>query len=140
VTDERDESDGDEGDEHATVMVDATQVRGIDVDRETRCAHYDAAVDVLALAFPCCETFYPCFECHEAVTDHDAERWPRTDFDREAVICGRCGRRLTIGSYLDCDDVCPECDGAFNPGCRKHYHQYFAVDEENTEPENDSAG
>jgi len=36
-------------------------VRGVDVGPETRCRHYDSELDVIAIRFPCCETFYPCY-------------------------------------------------------------------------------
>ena len=103
-------------------------VVGVDVDAETRCAHYHTDRDVIAIRFPCCETFYPCFRCHEACVDHDAERWPRDWFDEPAVLCGVCGFELTVRGYLDGDYQCPDCGAAFNPGCRRHADRYFAVD------------
>lgn len=102
-------------------------LRGLAVDADTRCGHYDDAVDVVAIRFPCCGCYYPCFRCHEAVTDHDAERVPREAFDEPAVRCGVCGTTLSVREYLDCDDACPACDAAFNPGCRRHRDRYFAV-------------
>ncbi|MFW5934483.1 MAG: CHY zinc finger protein [Halolamina sp.] len=50
-------------------------VRGVDVGPETRCRHYDSELDVIAIRFPCCGTFYPCYECHLAAADHEPERW-----------------------------------------------------------------
>lgn len=38
-------------------------VRGVTVDPETRCVHWDSPVDVVALRFGCCETYYPCDAC-----------------------------------------------------------------------------
>lgn len=103
-------------------------VEGVDVDPETRCAHYDTDRDVLAIRFPCCETFYPCFECHRAATDHPAEVWSPGSFDRRAVLCGACGERIRIVDYLSEPTACPACRVAFNPGCVDHHHRYFAVD------------
>ena len=100
-------------------------LRGVDVDPETRCAHWDAAVDVVALRFGCCGTYYPCFACHEAAADHPAEPWPRDRFDEPAAVCGSCGSALSAREYLDCDDGCPRCGVAFNPGCRRHRDRYF---------------
>ncbi|GAB7093775.1 CHY zinc finger protein [Halolamina litorea] len=54
------------------------EVRGVGVGPETRCGHYDSDLDVIAIRFPCCGTFYPCYECHRAVADHEAERWGAT--------------------------------------------------------------
>jgi uncharacterized CHY-type Zn-finger protein len=102
-------------------------LRGVAVDPETRCAHWDDPVDVVALRFGCCETYYPCDACHDAATDHEAAPWPRDRFDEPAVLCGVCGATLTARTYFDCDDTCPVCDTAFNPGCRKHRDRYFEV-------------
>lgn len=112
---------------HAPTVDDRFSVplRGVDVDPETRCVHWNAPVDVLALRFGCCETYYPCAACHDAAADHGAEPWPRERFDDPAVLCGRCGERLTAREYLACDDACPRCDAAFNPGCRAHRDAYF---------------
>ncbi|MFC7059377.1 CHY zinc finger protein [Halovenus salina] len=100
-------------------------VRGIAVDDETRCRHWDDVVDVVALRFACCGTYYPCYECHAAATDHEPERWPRDRFDESAVLCGLCREELTVDAYLDCGDSCPACGASFNPGCREHHHLYF---------------
>ncbi|RLM68820.1 hypothetical protein DVK07_09085 [Halorubrum sp. Atlit-26R] len=103
-------------------------MRGIDVDSETRCAHWDDPVDVVALRFGCCETYYPCDACHDAAADHEAVPWPRDRFDEPAVLCGACRTTLTARTYLDSDDTCPACGAAFNPGCRKHRDRYFEVE------------
>ena len=100
-------------------------LRGIDVDAETRCAHWDSPVDVIAVRFGCCETYYPCVSCHDEATDHEAEPWPRARFDEPAVLCGVCRERLTAREYLASDDACPSCGAAFNPGCRAHHDVYF---------------
>jgi uncharacterized CHY-type Zn-finger protein len=102
-------------------------VYGEDVDRETRCAHYGTERDVVAIQFACCERFYPCHACHDAVADHEAAVWPRADFDQPAILCGACGARLAIEGYLACDDACPDCGHAFNPGCADHADRYFSV-------------
>ena len=103
-------------------------LRGVRVDADTRCNHYDDAVDVVALRFPCCDCYYPCFRSHEAVTDHDAERVDAASFDDPSVLCGGCGVTLSVSAYLDCEDTCPACGAAFNPGCRRHRDRYFAVE------------
>ena len=102
-------------------------LRGVAVDPETRCVHWDDRVDVVALRFGCCEAYYPCDACHDAATDPEAEPWPRDRFDEPAVRCGVCAATLTASEYLAGDDRCPRCDAAFNPGCRAHRDRYFEV-------------
>ena len=102
-------------------------VIGLDVDARTRCAHYHTDRDVVAIKVACCGDYYPCFQCHETCADHPAEQWPRERFDEPAVLCGVCGVELTIQAYLDSDNACPDCEAAFNPGCRQHLGRYFAV-------------
>lgn len=101
------------------------EVHGVDVDEQTRCAHYHGGVDIIAIQFPCCSTYYPCYECHEAVADHPAAVWPKERFDEKAILCGACQRELTIAQYLGCASVCPFCGARFNPGCGRHAHLYF---------------
>ncbi len=111
--------------ESTTCNVGGVRVRGLGVDPETRCAHYDGDSDVVALAFPCCEAFYPCFRCHDAVANHDRERWATDERDVRAILCGACGERLAVETYLAAADACPACGHAFNPGCATHYDRYF---------------
>jgi uncharacterized CHY-type Zn-finger protein len=106
-------------------LVHGVEVFGADVDAETRCAHWHSDLDVVAIKFKCCAAWYPCSECHAAVADHDAVVWPVAQRDSKAVLCGACGRQLSIGEYLECDSTCPACGAAFNPGCTKHYDLYF---------------
>ena len=104
-------------------------LHGVAVDSATRCDHYDSDLDVVAIRFAFCDYYYPCFRCHEAVTDHDPERISPDRFDRPAVLCGSCGATLSVDVYFECDDNCPECGAAFNPGCRRHRDRYFAAGE-----------
>ena len=127
---------------HAPATDDRFRVplRGVAVDPDTRCAHWDSALDVVALRFGCCGVFSPCHACHAATADHDPELWPRPRFDDPAVLCGVCGTTLSARAYLDGDsegrspsasratpddDACPACGAAFNPGCRRHRDRYF---------------
>ena len=133
----------------------AVPLRGIAVDPETRCAHWESDLDVVALRFGCCATFSPCHTCHAETADHDPEPWPRARFDEPAVLCGACGATLSARVYLDGDsegqspsgnraspgdnegrspsgsrakpddDACPVCGTAFNPECRRHRDRYF---------------
>ena len=108
-------------------IVHGTTVHGIAVDGATRCAHYHGPLDVIALRFACCGEFFPCFDCHHALSDHPPRRWPAADFDREAVLCGICGHRLAIHAYLTSGNRCPQCGAGFNPGCARHHHLYFEM-------------
>lgn len=118
------------GDERESVerrVVGGHVVRGVAVDAATRCGHYDTDRDVVAIRFACCGEFYPCHACHEERADHDAVVWARSSFDELAVLCGACGRTLSIATYLDCEHTCPACGHAFNPGCGAHADRYFDV-------------
>jgi uncharacterized CHY-type Zn-finger protein len=100
-------------------------IYGLPVDAETRCIHYHGDTDVIAIRFRCCDRFYPCHACHDAVADHIPAVWGATERDAEALLCGACGTPLRIDRYLDVD-ACPNCGADFNPGCRLHRHLYFA--------------
>lgn len=102
-------------------------IRGVAVDTDTRCAHYEGKRDIIAIRFPCCDAFYPCFACHKETTDHEAQRWPPDRFDVPAVLCGACQAVLTIQQYLNADHACPSCGAAFNPRCARHHDQYFEL-------------
>ncbi|WP_129112853.1 CHY zinc finger protein [Halegenticoccus tardaugens] len=102
-------------------------LRGVDVDDETRCAHYRTDRDVVAIKFACCGVYYPCHRCHEALADHDPERWGADDRDEPAVRCGVCGAELAVDAYLTSGHRCPDCDAPFNPGCEAHRSLYFEV-------------
>ena len=101
------------------------EVKGREVDPQTRCAHYHKEIDIIAIRFKCCGDWFPCFECHRERADHPAKVWAGGEFATKAILCGSCGHQLTIAEYLECDSVCPNCRGFFNPGCANHYHLYF---------------
>jgi uncharacterized CHY-type Zn-finger protein len=101
------------------------EIRGLDLDPETRCAHWHSPLDVIAIRMKCCGVYYACKDCHEALAGHAIAIWPRDEWDRPAVLCGACGTEMTIRQYLDCASSCPRCRAAFNPACRNHHHFYF---------------
>ncbi len=101
------------------------QVRGIDLDAQTRCAHYHTQRDIVAIKMKCCGVYYACKDCHQVLAGHSIEVWPHGEWDRKAVLCGNCGTEMTINQYLECGSKCPVCEAAFNPGCRNHYDCYF---------------
>jgi uncharacterized CHY-type Zn-finger protein len=103
-------------------------VRGVEVDAQTRCAHYHGATDVIAIKMKCCGVYYACKDCHEALAEHAIEVWPRSEWNELAILCGECGAELSIADYMKCESQCPACDAGFNPGCRNHYHFYFEAE------------
>ena len=106
-------------------LIHGEEVHGVDVDHETRCAHWHSPLDIIAIKFRCCGRWYPCFDCHSESADHAASVWPADKFDEEAILCGACGTKLTIEQYSTCRSVCPACEARFNPGCSRHLHLYF---------------
>jgi uncharacterized CHY-type Zn-finger protein len=105
------------------------EVRGIDLDTETRCTHYHSVLDIIAIRMKCCGVYYCCKDCHEALAGHPIEVWPRGEWDQRAVLCGACGYEMNVEQYLASGYACPACNAAFNPGCRKHAHFYFESDD-----------
>ena len=104
---------------------DASEVRGLNLDPQTRCLHYHKHADIIAIKMKCCATYYACKDCHIAIAGHAIEVWPRSEWNQEAILCGACGAKLTICAYLLCESRCPVCSAPFNPGCRNHHHFYF---------------
>lgn len=107
------------------MIIHGHNVEGNVIDNQTRCAHYHQAEDVIAIKFKCCETYYPCYKCHQEEADHQAELWAKAEFDAKAILCGVCGTELSITEYLNRNATCPHCQAAFNPGCKRHRHLYF---------------
>lgn len=101
------------------------EVRGVDVDGQTRCAHWHSEIDIIAIKMMCCGMYYACKDCHDALAGHASAVWPEQEWDTKAVLCGACGTELSVRDYLDCANVCPACGAGFNPGCRNHCHFYF---------------
>ncbi len=99
----------------------AGRIYGLLTDEEGRCAHYHSPLDVAALRCGRCGRYYSCYQCHDALEDHSFEPAPVTD--PQPVLCGVCGRALSLEEYQR--GHCPHCGHSFNPGCRKHYSMYF---------------
>lgn len=100
-------------------------VKGKTVDAYTRCVHYQSPLDIIAIKFKCCGQYYPCYKCHEENAGHPPIRWPQTEFDASAILCGACAATLTIAQYKKCNYKCPNCCAPFNPKCANHDHLYF---------------
>lgn len=107
-------------------LIHGKEVFGVEVDSQTRCAHWNGPLDVIAIRFFCCGRWFPCYQCHSEFVDHEAVPLPFDKRDQPAaVLCGVCGHVMSANEYLGCDSRCPACDAGFNPGCEKHYHLYF---------------
>lgn len=103
-------------------------VAGNLVDNQTRCSHYHSPLDVVAIKFPCCDIFYPCFQCHDTSADHPPKKWLRKSLENTPVVlCGVCRKVLTHAQYTQNNDRCAGCGTGFNPGCKNHSHLYFAT-------------
>ena len=112
------------------MLIHGLEVKGTNVDSQTRCEHYHTPVDIIAIKFKCCGEWFPCFECHQEIADHPPQVWTHGEFDTKAVLCGNCGYQMNIAGYMESDSVCPECRSLFNPGCANHYHLYFETSSE----------
>jgi uncharacterized CHY-type Zn-finger protein len=110
----------------SSMLASETEVRGIDLDAQTRCTHYRTVLDIIAIKMKCCGVYYACKDCHETLADHPIEVWPRSEWTERAVLCGACGYQMSIEQYMASDYKCPACNVAFNPGCRRHSQFYFA--------------
>lgn len=91
------------------------------VDDQTRCAHYNSDNDIIALKFKCCQTYYPCYKCHDELTNHDIQKYS-INSQENVILCGVCKLDMTFDDYKLL--VC-KCGSAFNPGCKLHYDYYF---------------
>ena len=103
-------------------------VRGLELDAQTRCAHWRSPLDIIAIKMRCCGVYYACHDCHEALAGHPPKVWPAGEWDEAAILCGACGAELSVRAYLACESRCPSCAAPFNPGCHKHRHLYFATE------------
>ena len=101
------------------------QVKGKTTDNQTRCVHYHSPLDIIAIKFKCCGEYYPCYFCHTEEAGHVAVKWPKTEFEQKAILCGNCNTEMTIEEYFDCNYECPYCKAPFNPKCSNHNHLYF---------------
>ncbi|WLR44342.1 CHY zinc finger protein [Bacillus carboniphilus] len=111
------------------MFINGHQVKGKLLDHETRCQHYHSQFDIIAIKFPCCGFYYPCYQCHQEVAEHPPVKWKKAEWDMKAILCGNCGKELTINEYMNGQHQCPTCKADFNAGCQKHNHLYFSMKE-----------
>lgn len=108
-------------------IIGGLMVKGKVIDNQTRCSHYHTELDIIAIKFKCCDTYFPCYSCHKETADHEAITWPEKEWDKKAILCGVCGHELTVREYMDSNNTCPLCQSSFNPNCKKHYDLYFTM-------------
>ncbi|EMR06240.1 hypothetical protein C772_01885 [Bhargavaea cecembensis DSE10] len=101
------------------------EVGGAVIDGETRCRHYHGETDRIAIKFFCCRKWFPCHTCHAESGCGGHAVWPEERFNENAVLCGACGREMSVAEYLGGASSCPSCGASFNPGCKFHRHLYF---------------
>ncbi|CDQ20545.1 Uncharacterized protein, contains Zn-finger domain of CHY type [Halobacillus karajensis] len=99
-------------------------VKGVEVDAQTRCAHYQSDRDIIAIKFHCCKEYYACYYCHHEQAGHPPSKWPRQQWGEKAILCGNCHHELTILEYME-SKRCPQCEHRFNENCSLHYPLYF---------------
>ena len=98
---------------------------GVELDAQTRCAHWHSPLDIVAIKFRCCGRFFACHACHAEMETHPPEVWAASEFAEHAVLCGACRCTMSIAEYLACGSRCPQCDAPFNPRCALHRDLYF---------------
>lgn len=103
------------------------EVRGLDLDAQTRCTHYHGQTDIIAIKMYCCGVYYACKDCHDELADHKIKVWPKSEWNEKAILCGVCRTELCIRDYLQGGYVCSACGANFNPKCQSHRDHYFAL-------------
>jgi uncharacterized CHY-type Zn-finger protein len=91
------------------------------------CPHYRTSLDLVAIKFKCCQTYYGCYYCHLENAGHEAQLWEASEFHAKAILCCSCQSELTIHEYLTCSSRCVNCDAEFNPKCKGHWNLYFKI-------------
>ena len=106
---------------------DLPEVRGVNLDPQTRCEHYRGPTDIIAIKMKCCGNYYACKDCHDALAGHAIEVWPQNEWGEKAILCGACGAQLSIHQYMQNESRCAACSAQFNPKCKNHYHFSFQL-------------
>lgn len=111
----------------------APTVHGLSVSPLTQCTHYSSPLDIIAIKHACCNKFYACISCHNALESHKPDVWPRNKREEKTVLCGACKHALSVMEYLESGSQCSKCGSGFNPRCKRHWGMYFEVDAEEME-------
>ncbi|SCU88745.1 LAME_0E01002g1_1 [Lachancea meyersii CBS 8951] len=107
--------------------------KGLLVDNQSRCVHWNSKLDVVCFRFKCCDRYYACHSCHDFLEEHPIQRYKvANDSTTHVVLCGVCRNTMTFDQYrngLTCGSnlQCPFCSAPFNPNCKLHYNIYFDI-------------
>ena len=96
------------------------------LDAETRCAHHDSPLDIIAIKMKCCGMYFACKDCHAALADHSLEPLAPRGMAVECRALRGLRLRAYNRGYMESLDRCPACGSPFNPGCRDHRWYYFS--------------
>src|ERR1700723_2096011 len=91
-------------------------VRGVNLDAQTRCEHYRGSTDIIAIKMKCCGEYYACKDCHQSLARHPIEVGPKSECAQTPSPRAPAPTELTINQYMHCDSRCPNCRAPFNPG------------------------
>ncbi len=100
-------------------------IHGLAVTPKTGCLHYHSPLDIVAIKFKCCGKYYSCYSCHQALAEHEVQRWKHDDLHKLAILCGGCGTEMSIHEYVSSKNECVKCGSHFNPKCKSHWNLYF---------------
>ena len=65
----------------------SAEVKGVEVDDESRCAHYHSERDIIAIKMKCCGEYYACKDCHDELAGHKQKPGDaRTGISTESVV------------------------------------------------------
>ena len=83
--------------EDGQVKQENIKIHGIGLDKAGRCTHYHTQLDIAALLCAKCRKYYACYSCHDELEDHLFVA--TTPEETYPVLCGNCGRKLTLQEY-----------------------------------------
>src|SRR5690625_3367938 len=109
------------------MIIHGLEVKGKLLDSQTRCQHYHKEVDIVAIKFKCCHTYYSCYQCHHEIADHPVITWNEDEYNDMTIPCGNCCGELTKNEYINHPSPCPRCEARFNSNFTNHIHLYFEM-------------
>jgi uncharacterized CHY-type Zn-finger protein len=78
------------------MLPNSSHVRGVNLDPQTRCEHYNEPNDIIAIKMKCCGVYYACKDCHALLADHPVEVWPESEWNQKAILCGSCANHPPV--------------------------------------------